>query len=118
MFYCLSKNNHPPIISSIKVVLGCVYMLWMILSMATKFGWPITSLLLYHNKILFAKVQKLFVLSFHSVYGGFDTLELINSTHLFSEIKSILAIALLFWSIFQVSFVTAIILIVELLRMK
>ena len=118
MFYCLSKNSHPPIISSIKVVLGCVYMLWMILSMATKFGWPITSLLLYHNKILFAKVQKLFVLSFHSVYGGFDTLELINSTHLFSEIKSILAIALLFWSIFQVSFVTAITLIVELLRMK
>lgn len=64
MFYCLSKNNHPPIIGSIKVVLGCVYMLWMILSMETKFGWPFKSPLLNHNKILFAKVQKLFVLSF------------------------------------------------------
>lgn len=82
MLYCLSKNKHPPIIGSINVVLGCVYMLWMILSMKTKFSWPIKSPLLDHNKVLFAKVQKLLVLSFHSVYGGFDTLELINSTHL------------------------------------
>lgn len=50
--------------------------------MKTKFSWPIKSPLLDHNKVLFAKVQKLLVLSFHSVYGGFDTLELINSTHL------------------------------------
>lgn len=101
MFYHLSKNNHPPIIISIKEVLGCVYMLWMILSMETKFGWPIKSPLLDHNKILFTKVQKLFVLSFHSVYGGFDTLELINSTYLFSEIKSIHAIALFFGVFFK-----------------
>ena len=64
MLYCLTKNNRPPIIGSINAVLSCVYMLWMILSMETKFSWPIKSPLLGHNKVLFAKVQRLFVLSF------------------------------------------------------